>query len=288
MELPELLTQGNKIDDMLDEVDALLLKRREAFDRITHVLQSSFTFLEGQNTMQEMVLNVPEGNDFEATRFMLYADIRAVVTDTATQGPDDKVFRPTGWVPDFLNDAVTETPELNTAVDALVELDSVDRAGKSHPYQNAGWFASQAFGGSVMRRPETDMLGGVYNRTETPGGLVWNPFFLLPAGTAMKVKVTPLFSGPRQAVATNVTGADGRFRVDHLRVVGAGAGFAKIIKGDRGRCIRVERANRRIMNLSRMDAISPCVGRGRQNHWDRSRRHLLVGRRIESQLAQYR
>lgn len=222
--LQDIISQGEKIDALLVGVERMLLERREAFDRIAHTLQASYTFFENQNTVQELVLNVPDGNDFEGTRFMLYPEVRAFSTDDATQGVSDKVFRPTGWFQDFYN-IVHGNGLFSAMVDAMVELAYVDKNGKSHPYQNAPWYAAQTFSGAANEMPRSSaassqaVLGGAYNRTETPGGLTFNPFFLLEAGTTMSVKLTPIYSGQRPPSSSSVPGADDRIYEYRLRAV---------------------------------------------------------------------
>ncbi len=220
--LQDVIDQGKAIDDMLVDVEAMLLARRESFDRIAHSLQASYTFFQNQNTVQELMLNVPEGNDFEATRFMVYPEVRAFSTDDTTQGASDKVFRPTGWFQDFLN-VIGDKGLYSAMVDAMVELAHVGKDGKSHPYQSAPWFAAQTFSGAANMMPQAtpnqSALGGAYNRTETPGGLTFNPFFLLEAGTTMTVKLTPTFSGQRPPASSSIPGSDDRIYEYRLRVV---------------------------------------------------------------------
>lgn len=218
----DILEQGKNVDALLLEAMSLLARRREAFDRIYHSLQSSYTFQQAQNTTDVLTFNVPEGHDFEATRLVIYPEIRLVSTDPTTQGPDDKVFRPTGWFPDFLNIMGVGTAGADVGVDAVIDISYTTKGGKSHRFSNASFFAAQTFGGSVNRSSGSTgngffIGGGPYNRFETPGGMIFNPFFLLDAGSAMTVHVTPLYSG-----AT----ADGR--LNEYRIRGVLEGYKRV------------------------------------------------------------
>lgn len=186
--LKSALEQGQRLETLLDRVGLVFEARRTSKDRVLHWLQDSFVFQQAQNTVQNLVFNVPKGFDFEAARLNLYLEIRRVVTDPTLLADSDNVFRPTTWYTSFA--ATTSPIGPRVSADALVELTYSAPDGKTRRYQNASFYVAQTFS------DYTNVNGGLsYNRSESPAGMVFDPFYLLARGSTLTCRVTPTYSG---------------------------------------------------------------------------------------------
>lgn len=186
--LKTALEQGQKLEALLDRVGTVFEARRTSRDRVLHWLQDSFVFQQEQNTVQNLVFNVPKGFDFEAARLNVYLEIRRVITDQTLVGDSDIVFRPTTWYTSFAT-ANTQVGA-RTSADALIELTYASPDGKTRRYQNAAFYAAQTFSDYTNVNEPLQ-----YNRTESPAGLVFDPFYLLERGSTLTCRVTPTYSG---------------------------------------------------------------------------------------------
>lgn len=188
--LKTALEQGQRLDSLLDRVGTIFEARRTSRDRVLHWLQDSFVFQQAQNTVQNLVFNVPKGFDFEAARLNLYLEIRRVVTDPLLLSDSDNVFRPTTW---FTSVATSVNPiSLRTSADALVEITYAAADGKTRRYQNAAFYVSQTFSDYTNVNGSSAIN---YNRSESPAGMVFDPFYLLARGSTLTCRVTPTYSG---------------------------------------------------------------------------------------------
>jgi len=208
--IKEAIAQGQKLSALLDNVGARLQTRRTSKDRVLHWLQDFFVFQQGQNTVQNLVFNVPKGFDFEAARFNLYPEIRVVVTDPAAQGPSDLVFRPAAW----FTSAGATADQVSITVDGVVELTYSMADGKTRRYQNAAFYVAQTFSDYVNIN---DNLFSAYTSNQCPGGLVFDPFYLFERGSTMTCRFTPLYSGPKPVAPA--IGADDRLYEYRIRGV---------------------------------------------------------------------
>lgn len=186
--LQQAIVQGDKLQKLCQRADRLCEQEREANDRVLYFLQGSIVFQQGQNTVQNIVFNVPRTDDLEATRFALYPYVRQVslTPDGANIGPSERTFRPTFWTKQN-GLAISEC-----GVDALVELTVAFANGKTRTYQNAAWPASQVF--SLFTSNVSPGTSPSFNRTEATGGLVFDAPLYLDRGSTVTARITPLFS----------------------------------------------------------------------------------------------
>ncbi len=219
--LKDALLQGQKLAGLLDAVASRVEARRDAKDRVLHWLQDSFTFQQGQNTVQNLVFNVPKGFDFEAARLNVYLEIRLTTTDPSTEGPSDVVFRPTTWFNPIAEDS-TGNLGPHISADALLELTYASPDGKNRRYQNAAFWAAQTFS-DYMNVNSQGFRDNVYNRNESPSGLVFAPFYPLERGSTLTMRVTPTYSGIDQG--GDVSGDEGNFE---YRVRGVLEGYKRL------------------------------------------------------------
>lgn len=194
-ELKDALRQGQQLSELLDKVGSLCEARRTSKDRVLHWLQDSFTFQQGQNTVQNLVFNVPKGYDFEAARFNCYVEVRKLVTSDPNGAGSDRVFRPTQW---FTSQAVEESYGGNPSADAVLELSYSTPDGSTRRYQNAAFWVAQTF--SDYTNANGVIPVWQYTRTESPAGMVFDPFYLLARGSTLTCRVTPVFSRPSPSV----------------------------------------------------------------------------------------
>ena len=191
--IKEALAQGQQISELLDRVGSQLEARRTSRDRVLHWMQQSYTFQQGQNTVGNLVFNVPKGFDFEAARFVIYPEIRLVSINQTADGANDVAFRPTVWFEPYSRDYLS-------AVDALLELTYAMADGKTRQYQNVGFFAAQAYSQlvNITNTSGSDGDGHAnYASNAAPAGLVFDPFYKLERGSTLTCRVTPLYSGPK-------------------------------------------------------------------------------------------
>ena len=208
--IEQVLMQGKKLEALASRANAAQAKLREASDRVFYSLQDSFTFQQGQNVVQNLLFNVPASDDFEAVRLSFYPFVRRVaVDDTVTGG--DLTFRPTVW---SFQDVTTSLAFY--AVDALVELVTAFPDGSTRRYQNAAFTMYQTF--SAYTSPlSTGGLAPVglqsYDRSESPSALLFDPCWHLPKGSTVTARVTPLFSGEREATLTAADGLVNEYQI---------------------------------------------------------------------------
>jgi hypothetical protein len=185
--LQKAIVQGDKLQKLCQRGDSLREREREASDRILHFLTGNIVFQQKQNTVQNIVFNVPRTDDVEATRFALYPYVRRVSLspDAPGIGPSDRTFRPTIWTKQNF------TALNRSGVDALVELTVSFPNGKTRSYQNAAWPASQAFS---LFTSGASLSGSPFNRTEATGGLVFDAPLYLERGSTVTARITPLYS----------------------------------------------------------------------------------------------
>lgn len=188
--LKSALEQGQRLESLLDRVGTVFAARRASKDRVLHWLQDAFVFQQDQNTVQNLVFNVPKGYDFEAARLNVYLELRRVVTDPTRIGESDLVFRPTTWYTSYATSAAPWGPRMSA--DALVELTYAAPDGKTRRYQNAAFYVAQTFSDytNINVGDRND-----YNRSESPAGMVFDPFYLLARGSTLTCRVTPTYSG---------------------------------------------------------------------------------------------
>lgn len=189
--IQQVLAQGKKLDALLTRAHEAQVQRKEANDRVFYSVQDAFTFQQGQNVVQNLVFNIPQSDDFEAARLSFYPFVRRVARDSATTS-SDLVFRPTLWTFQFTSPVVA-----HYAVDALVEVTSATSDGKTRAYQNAAFFVAQTFSGYTSPIDATTSYLQVFDRSESPSALVFDPCWYLPKGSTVTARVTPLFSGER-------------------------------------------------------------------------------------------
>lgn len=190
-ELKDALRQGQQLSELLDRVGSLCEARRTSKDRVLHWLQDSFTFQQGQNTVQNLVFNVPKGYDFEAARFNCYLEVRDLLTSTPSGAGSERVFRPTQWFTSQGKDPSTRDPP---SADAVLELTYSTPEGTTRRYQNAAFWVAQTF--SDYTNANSVVSAWQYTRTESPAGMVFDPFYLLARGSTLTCRVTPVFSKP--------------------------------------------------------------------------------------------
>jgi len=188
--LERAFLQGERLNELVLSVQKQKAKSRQDKDRILHFLQDSFTFLAGENTVQNLVFNLPFADDFEAARLYLWPSTRLVKRNqTSFTAESELVFRPTFWT-----GQASATPLgnqlLTSAVDALVEMSVSFPDGKTRSYQNTAWPASQAFSFSTL----SDNSFGIFDRTNAAGALAFDPCLVLSRGTSVTLRITPLFS----------------------------------------------------------------------------------------------
>lgn len=194
--IEQVFEQGKKIESLASRANSAQAKLRESSDRVFFSLQDSFTFQQGQNTVQNLVFNVPASDDFEAVRLSFYPFVRRITLTTGGFATSDLTFRPTVWTVQNVTSALRWY-----AVDALVELTTALSDGKTRRYQNAAFLIAQTFsaytspiGNSIATSLQT------YDRSESPSALVFDPVWHLPKGSTITARVTPLFSGERDTV----------------------------------------------------------------------------------------
>ncbi|NBT35342.1 MAG: hypothetical protein EBT03_07360 [Betaproteobacteria bacterium] len=186
--LQKAIVQGDRLQKLCQRGDSLREREREASDRILHFLTGSIVFQQNQNTVQNIVFNVPRTDDVEATRFALYPYVRRISLspDAVGIGPSERTFRPTVWTKQN-NRALTMA-----GVDALIEMIVSFPNGKTRSYQNAAWPASQAF--SLLTSGAGLSGQGLFDRTEATGGLVFDAPLYLERGSTVTARITPLYS----------------------------------------------------------------------------------------------
>lgn len=183
--LERAFLQGEQLDDLILQAQRKNLSYREDKDRILHFLQDSFTFVEGENTTQNLIFNVPFVDSFEAVRLYLWPSTRLVARDgKSTATPNELVFRPTFWT------CQSKWSVQYSGIDALVEAVVSFPDGKTRSYQNSAWPASQAFSFSTL----PDNTDSLFFRTNSAGALVFDPCLLLDRGSTVTLRVTPLFA----------------------------------------------------------------------------------------------
>lgn len=188
--LKEALRQGQQLSEMLDRASALCEARRTSKDRVLHWLQDSFVFQQKQNTVQNLVFNVPRGYDFEASRFNCYLEVRIVsVTDPNLS---EKAFAPSVWFPSVADQFALIG--IKDAADAVVEFTYTSTEGKTRRYQNAAFWVAQAF--SDYTNVNGFSAGLSYARAESPSSLVFDPFYRLERGSTLTCRITPVYSTP--------------------------------------------------------------------------------------------
>lgn len=194
----QVLAQGKKLDELASRAHDAQAKLREASDRVFYSLQDAFSFQQGQNTVQNLIFNVPASDDFEAVRFSLYPFVRRISVNPLPAGTtNDLTYRATFWT--FQN--VTAVLAFY-AVDALIELTVATPDGKTRRYQNAAFLASQTFSAYTSPLAGIDTTGFA-DRSESPSALVFDPCWHLPRGSTVTARVTPLFSGERSTAYTD-------------------------------------------------------------------------------------
>jgi hypothetical protein len=202
--LEKAFLQGEQLNDLVLGVQKQRARGREDKDRILHFLQDSFRFFEGENTVQNLVFNLPFADNFEAVRLYLWPSTRLAARDPKAQAigvpalPTENTFRPTFW---------TAQARLTTefsSIDALVEMSVSFPNGKTRSYQNSAWPASQTFSFSGL----SDNSSSVFNRTNAAGALVFDPCLLLERGSAVTLRITPLFAAAYLALVQQETGAE--------------------------------------------------------------------------------
>lgn len=206
-----------RAERMIDTVDRSLVSFRDAHDRVPHCLQDSYTFNQGQNQSQVMMLNVPAAFAFEATRLVCYPEIRIISIDEETVGPSELTFRSTIW-------SMEAIENLNESVDGLIELTYAEANAqkRKRPLQNSGFFVSQmqtlvAQPGNVERIASEGTPQQLRAGQPRPGGLVFEPPLWMPRGSSLQVAFTPLFSGTGPAPTTDTE--TGRLYEYRIRVV---------------------------------------------------------------------
>ncbi len=203
--LDDAMKQSQQIEAMLNKSARELVVRRDAADRIQHTLKSEMIFNELQNPQADLIFNVPEGNDYEVARLVLYPEVRVVPVNPETQGTADVVFRPAAW---------------------FSEITAVDPNSKARRYQNVGFFASQTFSGVFSSGGFGNPLWGCpYTFNAYPSGLVFDPLYRLRSGSTLTVKVTVTYSGPRQPAGEEELG-DGR--INQYRIRGCLEGYKRV------------------------------------------------------------
>jgi hypothetical protein len=181
--LKKAFFQGEEIHSLLSTVHRRRSERRKDKDRILHFLQDSFVFRQGQNVVNSLVFNVPFADSFEAVRLNLWPSVRVVPTDPAAY-PEEKVFRPTHW------SMQSQVALVYSGIDALVEMIVAFPDGKTRAYQNSAWSASQAF--SFYAADDNSVE--IFTRSEAVGALTFDPPLHLDKGSAVTLRITPLFS----------------------------------------------------------------------------------------------
>lgn len=196
--LDRTIAQGIKLEELSARTHNAQARLRESSDRVFFSLQDAFTFQQGQNTVQNLVFNVPGTDDFEAVRLSVYPFIRKVNLSIGSQS--DVTFRPTVW--SFQN---VSASLVRYSVDALMEMTVAYSDGKTRSCQNAAFLASQVFSAytSPVAQENEAFLTipppslGSYDRSESPSALVFDPCWVLPKGSTVTLRITPLFSGER-------------------------------------------------------------------------------------------
>lgn len=182
--LKEALNQGHKLSDLLDRTSALCEARRTSKDRVLHWLQDSVVFQQAQNTVQNLVFNVPQGFDFEAARFSCYLEVADVLSVVPSF---DEPFRPAIWA----NCAIELYTNYPTA-DAVIEFVYSTAEGVTRRYQNSAFWVAQTF--SNYTNINSTFQYDEHSRSESPAGMVFDPFYRLAKGSTMTCRITPTFS----------------------------------------------------------------------------------------------
>lgn len=198
--LAQTMEQGKKLETLVSKAARAQASFKEASDRVFYSLQDDFTFLQGQNTVQNLVFNVPHSDDFEAVRFSVYPFIRLVQSEDPFGAgtyfaANDRTFRATTWTVQRLP---IVTYGLDVSVDVLIELASAAPDGKTRRHQNAAFFVSQTFSSYTSL--------AATGRSESPSALCFDPCWLLAKGSAVTARITPIYSGERDPAFVAVDG----------------------------------------------------------------------------------
>lgn len=217
--LKQALAQGERVAALTTRASRLRKHARvRDADRALHTMQAAYTFRQGENLSQSLVFSVPKGQAFEAHRLSLFAELRIVSIQEA-DGDSEITFRPTVWTHNKFDHFGAGLQQawpnaVDRFVDAQIELTQMEADGTtSHEYQNAPFPVAHTFSGGV----NSDMVGSSL-QSARPGALVFGVPMLLAAGTALQLRVTPLFSGVRTADD----------RLNEYRIVGVLEGFKRL------------------------------------------------------------
>ena len=205
----ELVQQQKKLDDLLQKIASLRVRRRSNpmdGDRIDYSFVRSIQFRQQDNSAQNILFSIPQETDFVAERLSFYPSYRFITTDEATNGPPEISFRPCLFT--FYEGAMNPfigTDAVDGLVDCFVDIsESYVENGKtlSRRYQNMPTPMSMFYSGVINYRSGGEQFlaaigDSKYDGFEFPSGMVFPCPYLLTAGSALTIRIAPSFAGAR-------------------------------------------------------------------------------------------
>jgi hypothetical protein len=173
------------VEEMVAEVagaGARVRRLAAGMDEVPVFLRGSYAFLQGPNTVGDIVLNVPSESDFVGKRLFLCAAAR-----TVTVGLDPPVSDYTYRVSEWSSTGDQPLVGLANAISGSVEL----KEPNGRMYQSAPMNAIAFF---PQRRGMVQSLTSAMPVSAYLGGMRFKRGYWLKRGTALTVRFTPAYT----------------------------------------------------------------------------------------------